>query len=83
MGTAAVQFEPDLGSRGAVVPIPEDECTAEGPLTKAMRDRLVSDLVRILGRLDALELWPAGAHLSSAIDSIQKEGVVDQAPPKA
>jgi hypothetical protein len=81
IGNAVVQSGPDLGSRVAAVPMTGDECLFEGALTKAMRDRIVSDLRQILGRLDTLELWLAGAHLSSAIDYIQKEGVVDQAPP--
>lgn len=60
--------------------MPEDEFVSEGTLTKAAQDRIVTDLRQILDRLDSLELWVAGAHLSSAIDSIQKEGVVRQAP---
>ena len=83
MGNTIVRSASDLGSRGAAVPIAEDECVPEGTLTEAVRDRIVSDLMCILGRLDALELWRAGAHLSSAIDSIQNEGVVDQAPAEA
>lgn len=63
--------------------MPEGECVFESALTEAVRDRIVSDLMAILSRLDALELWQAGAHLSSAIDSIQNEVVVEQTSPEA
>ena len=56
----------------------EDEFLSDGTLTKAAQDRIVTDLRQILDRLDSLELWVAGAHLSSAIDLIEKEGVVSE-----
>jgi hypothetical protein len=62
--------------------MPEDEFVFEGTLTKAVQDRIVTDLRHILDRLDGLELWVAGAHVSSAIDSIQKQSAVGQAPRK-
>ena len=74
-----VQNGADLGSKEAAVPIPEDECAFEGALTKPVRDQIVSDLSGILDLLDGLGLWLAGAHLSSAIDAIQKVSVVDHA----
>jgi hypothetical protein len=62
--------------------MPEDEFVSGGTLTKAAQDRIVTDLRQILDRLDSLELWVAGAYLSSAIDSIQKEDVASQVPRK-
>lgn len=83
VGNTIVECGSDLESRGQVVPAPEGECVFEGALTKAMRDRIVDDLLRILGQLDSLELWMAGAHVSSAIDLVQNESVVIQMPPRA
>lgn len=83
MGNTILQSASDHEPRGALVQIPEDACLFEGALTKSVRDQTVNDLMRILERLDALELWRAGAHLSSAIESIQNEAVVDRASPEA
>jgi hypothetical protein len=63
--------------------MPEDECVFESALTETVRDQIVSDLMAILSRLDALELWQSAAHLSSAIDSIQNEAVLEQTSTEA
>jgi hypothetical protein len=59
---------------------PGGDSTTQDLMTKEVRDRIVGELRGILDRLDGLELWLAGAHLSSAIDSIEEAGAADQAP---
>lgn len=81
MGNTIVQSASGVGSKGVLLRLPEDEDGLEVALTKAVRDQMVRDLVGVLGRLDALELWQAGAHLSSAIETIQDEAVVDDLLP--
>jgi hypothetical protein len=75
-----VQCGPDLVSKEMAPPVPVDDSTTEDAVTKEARDRIVGELRGILDRLDSLELWLAGAHLSSAIDSIEEAGAADQAP---
>ena len=66
-----------LLSKKAIASTPDNEGVFESQLTKAVQDQIVGDLNLILGRLDCLGLYLAGAHLSSAVDAVQNEGVSD------
>lgn len=68
-----------LLSRAATGSTSGHECVFESQMTKVLQDQIVRDLNQILSRLDCLGLYMAGAHLASAIDLVQNEGVAEQA----
>ncbi len=77
MGARFVQRKIGLLSKEATVSMSDNDVVTESQLTKDVQRKIVDDLNQILGRLDCLGLYLAGAHLASAIDAVQNEGIAD------
>lgn len=83
MGSATVQDITGQSPKGAAVAILGDRSCFGETLTTDLQKQIVGELKQILNRLDVLELWLPGIHLSSAIDAVQKAVPADQALPEA